>query len=609
MRNKICSSRAIFLRLVFHSLTDDRGMTQPEHDIEIGAAPSSTSGDGNPAVVTLGLIACLLRGAVLLVISLTLAAETQAQWTFTPGGSGADEGWGVTTDAEGNIYHAASFQETVLFGDTTLHAMSTSDRVITKYTPSGEILWARSEPGVRLHALLAADGRGNTFVAEGFWSDVEVQLGDSTFVSRGLVDHLLAKYSPDGSLLWSKHVGGPNLEGIFGMAADKEGSLYVAGGFYGETVMGSDTLAGNGFNHTIYLAKFSADGELIWVDRPGSTCSDWTEGVGLDAEGNAYIVGRVGCDGTFGEHALPADGETVFLARYDTDGVVEWVISAAEEQTGNHYPSGIAVAADRIFIVGTFSETLDFGTTALDGGEGESMYAAGYTTSGEFEWASMVPEINPDDKPQVWEQGRGIRADAMGRPVVYGLSSVPQSVDEPGSIQYFAATFDASGAELWTRGIGHPHLFGDVNSLTLFDVAADPFGGLLLSGSVAGTTELFGDTLTSKGTSDIFLLRTSIEEVLPVVPLRAPPSALLHANHPNPFTTSTAISFSLNEAGPVSLVIYDVRGREVRRLLDGWMASGDHAATFDASTLANGVYVYRLISGSFAQTNMMVHLK
>ncbi len=67
--------------------------------------------------------------------------------------------------------------------------------------------------------------------------------------------------------------------------------------------------------------------------------------------------------------------------------------------------------------------------------------------------------------------------------------------------------------------------------------------------------------------------------------------------------------FALPEASHVSLVVYDVTGREVVRLVDGPMNPGNHRVTFDASRLSSGLYLLRMVAGAFVQHGMMLLLK
>jgi pectate lyase len=83
----------------------------------------------------------------------------------------------------------------------------------------------------------------------------------------------------------------------------------------------------------------------------------------------------------------------------------------------------------------------------------------------------------------------------------------------------------------------------------------------------------------------------------------------LHPNYPNPFNPSTVIGFQLPVFGEVKLDVYDMMGRRVAVLLDGPMEAGYHHVTFDAGALSSGVYLVRMQSGGFLETQKMVLVK
>ena len=83
----------------------------------------------------------------------------------------------------------------------------------------------------------------------------------------------------------------------------------------------------------------------------------------------------------------------------------------------------------------------------------------------------------------------------------------------------------------------------------------------------------------------------------------------LEQNYPNPFNPTTTLSFSLPAASYMTLTVYDVNGREVALLTDGFRAAGLHEVTFDASNLSSGIYIYRLSAGDFSAIGKMVLMK
>ena len=83
----------------------------------------------------------------------------------------------------------------------------------------------------------------------------------------------------------------------------------------------------------------------------------------------------------------------------------------------------------------------------------------------------------------------------------------------------------------------------------------------------------------------------------------------LHPAHPNPFNPVTTISFDLPEACDISLVVYDVSGREVARLVDEFKSAGAHEVIFDGSNLSSGIYFARLQMDRVSLTKKMLLVK
>ena len=107
----------------------------------------------------------------------------------------------------------------------------------------------------------------------------------------------------------------------------------------------------------------------------------------------------------------------------------------------------------------------------------------------------------------------------------------------------------------------------------------------------------------------------SLAVTVQVVPSQRPRVPLsLEQNGPNPFSTSTAIQFSVPEAGPVSLRVYDSSGREVVVLVDGSTEAGIHLVPWDGRDtaghkVASGVYLYRLVTNGRPITKKMLLIR
>ena len=88
----------------------------------------------------------------------------------------------------------------------------------------------------------------------------------------------------------------------------------------------------------------------------------------------------------------------------------------------------------------------------------------------------------------------------------------------------------------------------------------------------------------------------------------------LQQNFPNPFNPGTTILYSLPQAGPVSLKVYDMAGQVVRQLVDQHQNAGSHQVLWDGldasgAPTANGVYIYELRAGEYRALRKMLLIK
>ena len=91
-----------------------------------------------------------------------------------------------------------------------------------------------------------------------------------------------------------------------------------------------------------------------------------------------------------------------------------------------------------------------------------------------------------------------------------------------------------------------------------------------------------------------------------------PTEFALYHNYPNPFNPVTKISFDLPKDGKVKLIVYDILGREITRLLNNeYRPAGKHVIEFNAVNLglSSGVYFYRIEVGDFVNVKKMLLIK
>jgi len=200
-------------------------------------------------------------------LTIKYTSNGDSLWTrrYNGSGNGDDMPSALTPDSSGNL----------LVTGKSWGSGSDYDFCTIKYAPNGDTLWIRrfNGPGNRTDVAYAVtvDRRGNAFVA-----------GGSDSVST---DYRTIKYSPNGTLLWTRTYDGPwySYDEIFGAATDTGGNVYVTG--YSD---------GGGIFFDYCTIKYSSTGTRLWLTRyngPGNY-ADLANAIALDGAENVYITGQ-----------------------------------------------------------------------------------------------------------------------------------------------------------------------------------------------------------------------------------------------------------------------------------------------------------------------------
>ena len=138
----------------------------------------------------------------------------------------------------------------------------------------------------------------------------------------------------------------------------------------------------------------------------------------------------------------------------------------------------------------------------------------------------------------------------------------------------------------------------DTLRFAIFDVDGDDYADLIINDPATQTVQVWGTETTSTATED------DIEAAL---------SHLLQ-NYPNPFRTSTTITYEVEQPGSVTVTVYDALGRKVKTLVDARQPVGSHAVVWDGrdaggQPVAAGTYFYRLLVGEAARSKQAIRVK
>jgi len=146
--------------------------------------------------------------------------------------------------------------------------------------------------------------------------------------------------------------------------------------------------------------------------------------------------------------------------------------------------------------------------------------------------------------------------------------------------------------------------------------AALSFSGMFSGGTEAGKVVTMGfpfETITTTNERQNlagYILRYMGYAVTVNTETVIPLSCNLHQNYPNPFNPLTIIAYSLDKSAMVNISIYDLRGKLVQNIIQGYRNAGKHEIIFDGTNLPSGVYVYGLeLSGTLYEIKKMTVLK
>lgn len=123
--------------------------------------------------------------------------------------------------------------------------------------------------------------------------------------------------------------------------------------------------------------------------------------------------------------------------------------------------------------------------------------------------------------------------------------------------------------------------------------------------SIQGNT-FSGDVLSAQG--NILSIDMADRDGIPVAAKWIPDNFALNQNYPNPFNPVTTLSFQLPKAANYTLTVFNVQGQTVTTF-EGAHEAGMVTIEWDASSMASGIYFYRLNADNFSDTKKMVLLK
>ncbi len=462
------------------------------------------------------------------------------------------------------LFSSTTFQKT--FGDTAkdvgygILQLPDNQYLIIGYTYS---FGAKGMDGY----LIDMDGSGKML-----WQE-NIDLGGDEFLRHGVLlpdgdilltgysradassptDLLLLKINHSGQVLWSKIYGGSGTDLGWDIQASPDGN-YVVSGYTNSYGAGQ---------YDVWILKIDSEGDTLWTALAGGTGDDEGRGCAVDGKGNIYVSAK----------SYSFFAPDMYMIKLHSDGSKAWLKSFSSTGWTEGYDVCIA------------------DSNAVFAGYGywgnHDMLLVDMNSSGDTLFTCHAGLSNDD------------YAFAISPTSDKGFVMVGRSTSFGGGNKGMILKVDAQGKEQWQNAWG-----GDQEDM-LWDVLETDDKGYL----AVGFTKSFG-----QGDADVYVVKTdSAGNVTGIAPSKQYVASgfMLEQNYPNPFNPTTTISYQINgnKRQYVHLAVYDISGKLIVNLAQGWQSAGKHHFRFNGQNLPSGIYVYQLSVGKFSQSKKMVLLK
>ena len=332
--------------------------------------------------------------------------------------------------------------------------------------------------------------------------------GDSiSLTSTNDADGFIAKLNSNGSFAWATKIGGTSSVRVSDVSALSDGSSIITGLWNGTATFGGTTLTTNptGYNDG-FIAKVDSNGNFLWVTQVGDTQSDEPAAITTLSDGSSLVTGSFSGTVTFGSTSLTSTNHLreIFIAKLNADGDFVWA-SKAGGGGHDHGKDIVALSDGSSIITGDFASAATFGSDTLQEYGSSSAFITKIDADGNFVWATKAGEPTSSSSDSVY--GYGVSALSDGSSIFTGKfkGSVSFGVNtltsQSSTDDIFVAKVDSNGNFVWVTQAGGTSTELGQSITVLSD------GSALITGQFQGDATFGSTTLSSAGSSDIFVAK------------------------------------------------------------------------------------------------------
>ncbi len=424
-----------------------------------------------------------------------VSSGCSADVTDIVAGVGDAEARAVAFDAQGNLFLAIGVDGPSFdIAGTTFAVEGFSDVLLVKLSPSLDVLWMRSIDGPegQLVSDIATDPAGRVAIVGHTTSDIDFGAG---LVDSAGVAMYVAVYDPDGALVFGRADPGYPVPRVTMLSG---GDVVVGGSFVDDLSFVDGPSWSHNVDDDTFMVRFDGvTGDLVWAESVGTPFQERLHALDTTSDGD-IVVAAVAWEPNavidLGGGPLSSDDAPIVIARLTPLGQPVWATALG----GGAAVLDIAVGPnDDVYVGGGLYGLTDWGGGPIGGGTNDwQLLVARFTATGDHVFSRTF------GSPSMPEEGMGIGVDASGNAVFAGnlIHDDETNIDLGGGLlststerALFVATYDATGAHLWSDTFGFDY------AAWIHDVAAAPDGRSALAGQQVGSLDLGTGPLVEQG--------------------------------------------------------------------------------------------------------------
>ncbi|MDP4266206.1 MAG: SBBP repeat-containing protein [Bacteroidota bacterium] len=463
-------------------------------------------------------------------INIILCKAQNWQWISTYGGNSFDYGRGITIDSKDNLFITGSFQETANFGNFSLTSRGGEDMFIMKMNLNGKVEFVKNAGGKQQDygKGICSDKNGNIYIIGCFQG--HANFDDSVLVSKGKSDVFIAKYSETGVLKWVRKLGGAYDDEGNSICVDNYGNTYVTGNFSGLVIAGKESIKSNG-KSDIFIAKYDPEGILLWFKHYGYPGRNKGNSITIDYLGNCYVTGCLDSTITYSYYNSGPNynsnpkkekvDQYIFVAKYNANGNLEWTkVSKGDEDN-----RGLGICVDSIgncYVTGFFSGICKFDAVELSANNGWDIFLAKYDSSGKLLWAKSNGGFRHD-------YGIGICVDKNGNSYISGSFMKAINLGKNNNKGFRGWNGYIVKYDSWGNLIGSETIDATKDNY-VYGISIDQAGDCFITGSCNKITK-FGNQKINCSKEDIFVAKYKFKKI--EIPLKTEKKVILQKKEKN----------------------------------------------------------------------------